>query len=552
MRVVIQARMSSTRLRGKALLSLAGVPVVVLAARRAASRGAAVIVATSTDPSDDILATVLAENGIRLVRGPLDNVLERFVLATADMVDRDTVVRLTADNVFPDGEFIERIVDERLSTGVDYVGTRSPVDGLPYGLSAEAFTVAMLRLARESASSEADREHVTPWIRRNGSCRYVDRTLFGLDSSYEHLRCTIDSQDDYIRMMELFTSLGPDSAGASWRRLVDALAARSDVPRPHSGSQVDGKERPLGELSLGTAQLGMPYGVANRTGQPSAKIAARILREAIDHGVTLIDTARAYGDAERRIGESLTEKDRERVSVITKLDPLNQLDASASTDQIRDAIDASVMDSRRELRCHFLDVLMLHRWRHRRQFGGIIWDRVLELKEEGAITQLGASVQSPVEAMEALNDIEIRHIQLPYNLLDWRWGSPVFLEKLSQRSDVSVHVRSAYLQGILVSGATSWPRVLEDREQWIKRLERLVATLGRGNRADLCLAFVRGAPWVTSIVIGVETEEQLRENLQLWLRPPLDLVEQALVQERLSDAPPWLLDPSSWETCHET
>ncbi|HYS89230.1 MAG TPA: glycosyltransferase, partial [Bradyrhizobium sp.] len=122
-----------------------GIPVAALCALRAANRGGDVVVATSTDPSDDVLSGKLSEYSIRVIRGPLNDVLGRFVVATADLAADDLVVRLTADNVFPDGEFIERLVREFRSTGADYLGTNPPLDGLPYGVSAEVFSVRILR-----------------------------------------------------------------------------------------------------------------------------------------------------------------------------------------------------------------------------------------------------------------------------------------------------------------------------------------------------------------------------------------------------------------------
>src|SRR5690349_24219800 len=102
-RVVMQARTSSSRLPGKAMLPIAGVPMVVLAARRAGNQGHQVVVATSDESSDDDLADLCESDGLAVVRGPLDDVLGRFVIASEDLDDADVIVRLTADNVVPDG-----------------------------------------------------------------------------------------------------------------------------------------------------------------------------------------------------------------------------------------------------------------------------------------------------------------------------------------------------------------------------------------------------------------------------------------------------------------
>ena len=91
----------------------------------------------------------------------------------------------------------------------------------------------------------------------------------------------------------------------------------------------------VGEMTLGTAQLGLKYGVANRTGKPNRETATSMVRDAIGHGVTTLDTARAYGDAEEVLGQSLTGAWRSRAEVITKLDPLAGLSALADRATLR-------------------------------------------------------------------------------------------------------------------------------------------------------------------------------------------------------------------------
>src|SRR5947209_12866404 len=96
---IVQARTASSRLFGKALLSVAGFPCAILATLRAANRGHCTILATSDQSSDDTLAANARNYGIEVFRGPMDNVLSRFFLATANLSDDDVLVRLTADNV---------------------------------------------------------------------------------------------------------------------------------------------------------------------------------------------------------------------------------------------------------------------------------------------------------------------------------------------------------------------------------------------------------------------------------------------------------------------
>jgi spore coat polysaccharide biosynthesis protein SpsF len=107
--VILQVRSTSTRLPGKALLPVAGFPSSVLAALRAGNKGHEVLVVTSSEASDDALAESFRERGITVVRGPLDDVLTRFALATANLPEDCLVIRLTGDNVVPDGELVEEL-----------------------------------------------------------------------------------------------------------------------------------------------------------------------------------------------------------------------------------------------------------------------------------------------------------------------------------------------------------------------------------------------------------------------------------------------------------
>lgn len=541
-RVVIQGRLSSSRLPAKALLPIAGLPSIVLCTRRAATSKLPVLVATSVDPSDDPLSEALKKHDIAFVRGPLKNVLSRFVQATADLSDEGIVIRLTADNVFPDGEFLQSMLRTFERSNIDYLGTRSPQDGLPYGLSAEIFSARILRAAAGNATSTMDLEHVTPWITRQCAAKVYRPEVLG---DYSHLRATIDRFDDYLRVTKVFCGID-DPVHASWRVLCDRLAAIPDSPQ----YRVPWKERNGGihsAMTLGTAQFGLHYGATNTTGQPSKEEAGALLRRAIDHGVTGIDCASAYGTAESVVGRALGLDSRDAAQIVTKLDPLVNHNECAGKEGAAVAAERSVYRSLHRLQRRRLDTLLLHRWQHRFDFGGAIWSALQRLQAEGKIGALGVSVYSPDDAIAALADPTIHHIQLPLNLLDWRWRSDVFLHAVHSRPDVIVHARSAFLQGLLVGPAGCWPRLEQvDPGRCVETLESLVCELGRRSRADLCIAYVRSHDWITSTVIGVETNAQLDDSMNHFLNPALTTEERAHVEKRISQAPLQLLDPSKW------
>lgn len=541
--IVIQGRLSSSRLPGKALLPIGGLPSLVLCARRAANRGGKVLIATSTHSSDDALTQTLQQHHIPFVCGPLDDVLGRFELATRGLPDDDAVVRLTGDNLLPDGDFVQQLTKAFFMEDAPHLGTSSPIDRLPYGLSAEIFRVRTLREAHVFATAAADREHVTTWIRRQYGTRIFTPT--GLPKDFGHLRCTLDDFDDYLRLLKLFEAVA-DPVYTPWVDLVGKLSELPDEPR----SRVPFRVKQGGihsELAIGSAQLGMRYGAANTLGMPSPMEVQSIVRTAVAYGVTAIDTARVYGEAEMRLGEALFGSWGERVSVITKLDTMMDLCDETSPAAFRNAVDASVFRSCRELRTQRLHTVLLHRWRHRHACGGTIWSRLLELREQGVIQNLGTSVSVPSEALEALFDEDVKHIQVPFNVLDWRWKAAGFDRACRNRDDVVVHGRSAFLQGLLVNGPAIWPHLRHgSASDWVNKLNCLVAELGRESTQDLCLAYVRAQTWMTSIVVGCETLAQLQQNIRLFQVPKLSEGECARVEDVLAGAGEELLDPSQW------
>jgi spore coat polysaccharide biosynthesis protein SpsF len=227
MLAVIQIRSSSTRLPGKALLPLAGFPMGVLVGLRAMRGGIPVRMATSEDASDDKLARTLMQHGLSVVRGSLPDVLGRYVKATEDLPDDDVVVRLTADNVVPDGDFVKELVAAFEQSGGDYLGGDVPENRMPCGVKGEAFRVSSLRRAAAEATGPHDREHVTPWIIRNARAGiFTARTLAGEDLA--RFRCTVDTKEDYDRVRSLFEGIS-DPVSVRWDELVRRLVALEPV-----------------------------------------------------------------------------------------------------------------------------------------------------------------------------------------------------------------------------------------------------------------------------------------------------------------------------------
>jgi len=227
-RIVLQARTTSQRLPGKVLLPLGGIPLAILCAKRLGNAGCEVVLATSSDATDDVLAWRAERVGVAVCRGSLDDVLSRFGTAINDLHDDSIVVRATADNPVPDGSFVNAMLEKFRSSDLDFLGTESPADGLPYGLSAEVFRAGLIReRLRVSRPSSAEREHVTVALRgaspRSGLLQPEDL----LQGDHSHMRCTIDTLDDYLQMSRVFDRCG-DPIGTSWKQILESVRGGRD------------------------------------------------------------------------------------------------------------------------------------------------------------------------------------------------------------------------------------------------------------------------------------------------------------------------------------
>ena len=221
--MVVQARTDSSRFFAKAFVPVSRVPSAVLAALRAGNRGAEVVVATTDRDTDDALARTFEAYDIDVARGPTDDVRQRYLLASEDLDDEATIVRVTADNVVPDGDFIAALVAEFRRCGGAYLGSTSSARLLPLGLGAEAFRLGTLRALSSEVDDPYDREHVTPTLRARHASGGLDLTLGRLPAA-GHLRCTLDTLEDYERLVQLFDGV-EDPVTVGWRALLERLVA---------------------------------------------------------------------------------------------------------------------------------------------------------------------------------------------------------------------------------------------------------------------------------------------------------------------------------------
>lgn len=302
-------------------------------------------------------------------------------------------------------------------------------------------------------------------------------------------------------------------------------------------------------LVLGGAQFGLDYGITNTLGRIGPDEAAHIVAVAARLGVRQIDTARAYGDSEAAIGAVLRSAPTLRFRVITKLDPLAELAEDSSAALVASRVEASLRESEAKLGRQPLDAVMLHRAAHLSGWGGAVWRRLRELRRAGRILALGVSVQSVHELEQALEAEDLVLIQLPCNVLDWRWDEARSRLRAARRArGLEVHARSSLLQGLLTSEAEAhWARANVAQSNPVRAWLRASADEhAGGNLTRLCIDYVRAQDWIDGVVIGVASLAQLEENAAYFAAPSLSEAALHKIEAGRPRVAVNTLDPAQW------
>jgi spore coat polysaccharide biosynthesis protein SpsF (cytidylyltransferase family) len=223
---ILQARVSSSRLPAKVLKPILGRPMLLhqLDRVRRARLLDAVIVATSTDPSDDPIEALCASSGVRCYRGSLTDVLDRFYQAALPLAPR-YIVRLTGDCPLADPELIDRVVGFFAAGDFDIAGADPAT--WPDGLDVEVMRFATLEYVWREATRPSDREHVSLFLTRQPD-RFRVRG-YGHDVDLSHHRWTVDEPEDFELVRRIYEALYPANAAFTTRDILDLLAAHPEI-----------------------------------------------------------------------------------------------------------------------------------------------------------------------------------------------------------------------------------------------------------------------------------------------------------------------------------
>ncbi len=223
--------MSSTRLPGKVLMPLAGVPMVLrqIERLRRARQMDRLVVATSTETSDDPLVTALQAADVAVYRGSLNNVLARFIGAL-DANPADHVVRLTADCPLADPDVLDAAVALHIDQSAAYTSNTPESFAFPKGLDVEVISASALRQAAAEASSPEDFEHVT-WGIWTHPERWKIAWLKSPKADDGDIRWTVDTPDDYAFVAAVYDALYVTRSDFSTSDIRALVYARPDLAR---------------------------------------------------------------------------------------------------------------------------------------------------------------------------------------------------------------------------------------------------------------------------------------------------------------------------------
>lgn len=256
----------------------------------------------------------------------------------------------------------------------------------------------------------------------------------------------------------------------------------------------------LSKLSLGTVQFGLEYGVSNIHGKPTQNKVDEIIDYVTGNGINCFDTARAYGDSEKVLGESLKEKSNQYI--VSKL----------KSDFFENDLLENITESLNNLKVEKLFGLLLHDSTLLYKWNDSLSKRVDSLIKSKKVSYFGVSIYTSEDFELALNNDKITIIQIPFNLFDQRAILDKWFEKAKEKNKL-IFIRSVFLQGLLVMDKKDIPQKLESCLSYIDELD-FFCTEFNLKRSELALNFVNSVAKDAIILFGCDTLAQAKENIK--------------------------------------
>lgn len=287
------------------------------------------------------------------------------------------------------------------------------------------------------------------------------------------------------------------------------------------------------KLGLGTVQWGLPYGIANQQGITKPEAVTKLLNAARSHGIEVIDTASLYGKSEEVLGEN----EIEAFKIITKTPSfagprITNADVTQLYEVFYRSLSLLKVKEVFGLLIHHADNLLI-------SDGEKLLTAMANLKKEGLIQKIGVSVYDGSQVDSVLKIFSPDLVQLPLNVFDQRMLESGHLKLLKSRG-VEIHVRSVFLQGLLLMPPNNVP-------SYFKPIYPLLARWSDAARAQgftthqAAIAFVKDLPYVDKVIVGLESIQQFDACLESFSS------ERKFDASGLACNDPVFVNPSMWK-----
>lgn len=293
------------------------------------------------------------------------------------------------------------------------------------------------------------------------------------------------------------------------------------------------------KLILGTVQLGLDYGVNNKIGKPSVKNSYSILNVAYDKGIRLLDTASAYGDSEKIIGDFIKDRNRE-FEIVTKLKKLDK-----DIDTIKQ-LENNIHTSLKSLGISKIKYYLYH------SFNDLVNNKEVflylqKLINDGIIEKIGVSIYDEEELEYIIKNLSevIKFVQIPFNIFDLRWLKNDLLKRVKEKN-IEIAARSIYLQGLFFVDKDTAYKVHPKAYDYIMKLKNFSSYKGV-NLNQLAMSFVKYQPHIDYVLIGCESVDQLLNNID-YFNIDMNFSQKDLkfINESFGTIEKKIIDPRQW------
>jgi len=540
---IVQARLSSSRLPGKMLMPIFEHDTLVTRVLKQVSKSKMVdqvVLATSDELSDSKLCEEVISKGYKAYKGSLNDVLKRFY-NVAEGCNADVVIRITGDCPCITGDWIdlhlENFIKLQKEEDIQYLGYP---ENLPDGLDLEIFSFNALKQANTEASLESEREHVTPYIWKHPEIFKQKKIDFKDD--YSIYKLSVDTKDDY----NFIKSFLINNRYESYKDLLLLLSNKKEEFVKHAlkGVKNEGlykslsSESSIPKIALGLASVGQSYGWKSSAVHGDYSKYFDLFYSALASGIDVWDTAPAYGESEKIIGNFIS-KTNLKPKILTKV-TINKsflLETETSIyNKIKDSVSSSVNTLNATPYC-----IQVHNADEELLKSDEIFASLQKVMSDFNIPVLGVTVYGEDLLFAVVRD-EIKVIQVEYNFTRTKMVDAV-KDKIKDKVLIT---RSTYNKGLFtISDISELNKNFENIKYVFIGLLRL-ATENNMSLAEVSFRYVLSNSSIGYALLGMNNPDELNQNIEIYKKGPLpNSIKSKIDEMNLNNYWP-ILDPRRW------